>query len=432
MITLDYNNMMTEFVTNGIKEEALHALSNIAEKAVLNIEARRKKDLEFLELPYNQNDIINDILKYRDEMKHIETYVVLGIGGSALGTIALQNALNHPYYNELREEARCGLPKLYVIDNVDPEILASLLEIIDVDKSLFNVISKSGETIETMSQFKEIKKLLKNSENIVCTTDKENGSLIKIAKEEGYKCFYIPRNVGGRFSVLTPVSLLPLAFCGVDIKALLEGAALMDEQCKSTNISENPALAFAVLNYLSMKAGKNIIAMMPYANSLKYISDWFAQLWAESLGKKFDRNGNTVHVGSTPIKTLGVTDQHSMLQLFSEGPYDKIIVFIGSKKYRKEFADHSNLIQIEQAATQYALSTAERQNMTITLDEINEQSIGKLIHFFQIAVAYTAEFLDINAFDQPGVEETKKMTHALLHEKEEVSNRVKKKERYVI
>ena len=431
MITLDYNNMMEKFITNGIKEEELQNLSEQAEKAVLNIEERRKKDLEFLELPYNQNDIVEDIMNYKNEMKHIETFVVLGIGGSALGTIALQNALNNPYYNELSKENRKGLPKLYVIDNVDPEILSSLLEIIDINKTLFNVISKSGETTETMSQFKEIKTLLKVKENIVCTTDKENGSLIKIAKEEGYKCFYIPRNVGGRFSVLTPVSLLPLAFCGINIKSLLEGAALMDEKCKSTKISENPALAFAILNYLSMKDGKNIVAMMPYANSLKYMSDWFAQLWAESLGKKFDRKGNVVNVGSTPIKTLGATDQHSMLQLFSEGPYDKILVFIGTKKYRKEFSDHGKLIQIEQAATGYALSNANRQNMTITLDEINEKSIGMLINFFQIAVSYTAEFLDINAFDQPGVEETKQITHALLNGNEDFKTK-EKSEKYII
>lgn len=462
MIPLDYNNMMAEFVENGINSERLENIKEKAKKAVEAVESRRKTDLGFMDLPYNQEEIINDILKYREEMKDIEAFVVFGIGGSALGPMAVQQALNNPYYNELTREERGGNPRLYIIDNVDPERLVYLFQTIDITKSLFNVISKSGTTSETMSQFMIIKELLEKKigkeaakKNIVCTTDKENGNLIKIAKEEGYKYFIIPENVGGRFSQLTPVGLLPAAFCGIDIKRLLQGAKIIDEKCSSAEINKNPALAFAALNYLAMKDGKNIAVIMPYADSLKYMADWYAQLWAESIGKKFDREGNIIHTGSTPVKALGTTDQHSQLQLYSEGPNDKIIIFLGVKNYREDITipkiyeeipslsflgghTHSKLIQTEQLATEYALLKAGKQNMTITLESVNEESIGGLIYFFELATAYAGEFLNINAFDQPGVEESKNATYALFdrpgyeEKKKEILSAPKKKLEYAI
>ncbi|MCL1925164.1 MAG: glucose-6-phosphate isomerase, partial [Defluviitaleaceae bacterium] len=217
----------------------------------------------------------------------------------------------------------------------------------------------------------------------------------------------------------------------------------------------NPALAFAALNYLAMKDGKNIAVIMPYADSLKYMADWYAQLWAESIGKKFDREGNIIHTGSTPVKALGTTDQHSQLQLYSEGPNDKIIIFLGVKNYREDITipkiyeeipslsflgghTHSKLIQTEQLATEYALLKAGKQNMTITLESVNEESIGGLIYFFELATAYAGEFLNINAFDQPGVEESKNATYALFdrpgyeEKKKEILSAPKKKLEYAI
>ena len=461
-VTLDYNNMMSDFVGgHGIKPEDIGALRPRIELAAAAMKSKRA-DMAWRDLPYNQADIVNEINAYVREVKdNFDAFVVLGIGGSALGPLAVQQAINNPYYNELPRDKRGGYPKLYVADNVDPERLAYLFTVAAPEKCLFNVITKSGGTSETMSQFMIIKELLENklggraNEHIVCTTDSKTGNLIRIAEREGYKTFYIPAPVGGRFSELTPVGLLPAAFCGIDIEALLKGAAVMDDMCLSDDIEKNPAYMYAALNYIAMGQGKNICVMMPYADSLKYIADWYAQLWAESLGKKYDVNGNEVWAGTTPVKSLGVTDQHSQVQLYTEGPFDKIIVLIGVQNYRetitipKLYPDmpslgflggvtHNELIQTEMMATEYALLKSGKPNMTISLPEVNENTIGQLLYFFEVATAFAGELMNINAFDQPGVEEGKNAAYAMFgrpgygEKKRELDARPAKKEKYII
>ena len=461
-IRLDYNNMMQEFVgKSGILKSDLDSL-NLDKAKQAMIDKRANGKMDWRDLPYNQDDVCDEIISYVKEVKDkFDAFVVLGIGGSALGPMAVQQAINHPYYNEISREKRGGYPRFYVADNVDPEKLVYLFETIDITKTMFNVISKSGSTSETMSQFMIIKKMLeeklgqKSSEHIVCTTDKENGNLIKIAKEEGYKTFIIPAGVGGRFSELTPVGLLPAAFCGINIKELLKGAAIMDEMCKNDDIYKNPAYMYSILNYLSIKNGQNICVMMPYADSLKYISDWYAQLWAESLGKKYDNEGKEVYAGSTPVKALGATDQHSQVQLYAEGPFDKIITFIGVDKFKKSITipeiytdipslgflagvTQDDLIKTEQIATEYALLKAGKPNMTITLPEVNENTLGQLLYLFEVATAFTGELLNINAFDQPGVEEGKNATYAYFgrpgyeEKKKELDSMPVKKDQYII
>ncbi len=463
VLKLDYNHMMTEFVgPAGISPEDLTALDAQAKEAVLAMKTKRAEGkMDWRDLPHNQNEIIEDILSYVAEVKDdFEAFVVLGIGGSALGPIAVQQAINHPYYNELSREKRGGYPKLYVADNVDPERLVYLFDTIDITKCLFNCISKSGSTSETMSQFMIIKELLEErlpkeevKKHIVCTTDKEKGNLIRIAKEEGYKTFFIPSGVGGRFSELTPVGLLPAAMCGIDIKAMLLGAALMDERSNEEDWQKNPAFLYGALHYIAMKQGKNMSVMMPYADSLKYISDWYAQLWAESLGKKYDLDGNVVQVGQTPVKALGVTDQHSQVQLYTEGPFDKVIVLLGVEEFKetitipKIYQDipslgflggvtQNQLIQTEQMATEYALLKSGKPNMTITLPCVNEFTLGQLLYFFEVATAFAGELLHINTFDQPGVEEGKNATYAMFgrpgyeEKKQELDARPAKKTAY--
>lgn len=463
-IRLDFNNMMTDFVgEHGISIEDIDKISDKIENAKkAMVEKRANGKMDWRDLPYNQDEVVEDILSYVNEQKNkFEAFVVLGIGGSALGPIAVQQAINHPYYNELPRDKRNGFPKLYVADNVDPEKLVYLFQTVDVTKCLFNVISKSGSTSETMSQFMIIKKMLDEklgkdaAEHIVCTTDKVNGNLIKIAKEEGYKTFIIPSGVGGRFSELTPVGLLAAAFCGIDIKAMLAGAAFMDEICKNDDIYKNPAFMYAILNYIGMEKGRNICVVMPYADSLKYISDWYAQLWAESLGKKYDNDGNIVNVGPTPVKALGVTDQHSQVQLYTEGPFDKMIVLMGVDKYKetiqipesyKEIPSlgflggitQNQLIQTEQMATEYALMKSGKMNMTITLPEVNEFTLGQTLYMFEVATGFTGELLNINAFDQPGVEEGKNATYAFFgrpgyeEKKKELDAKPAKKDKFII
>lgn len=463
-LRLDFNNMMAEYIgPKGISENDLEALEmkiEAAEKAM--IVKREQGKMDWRDLPYNQGDIVADIKAYVESVKNqFESFVVLGIGGSALGPIAVQQAINHPYYNELPEK-RNGYPKLYVADNVDPERLVTLFDVIDIKKTLFNVVSKSGSTSETMSQFMIIKELLEKElgkeeakKHIVCTTDPKVGNLRPIAEEEGYKSFIIQQGVGGRFSELCPVGLLPAAMCGIDIEELLAGAAYMDEICKTENTFQNPAAMYAILQYLSMEKGKNISIVMSYVDSLKYVADWYAQLWAESLGKKFDNEGNVVRVGQTPIKALGATDQHSQVQLYAEGPQDKVILFLGVDRYKTEItipkiyqdiptlgflggATHNKLITTEQMATEYALLKAEQTNMTLTVPEVNEFTVGQILYLFEVATAFAGELLNINAFDQPGVEEGKNATYAMFGrpgyeaKKAELDERPAKKEKYII
>lgn len=440
-IVLDVNGMMADTLgfRYGIALSQVEELAPFAAAAQAAVERTRGTGwLGWTELPYNQKDILRHIHETAERVrKNFDTFVVLGIGGSALGPIAVQQALNHLRYNELPEAKRNG-PKFYVEDNIDPERMASLLDVIDVKRTCFNIITKSGATAETMSQYLIISELLKKqvgknwAQHIIATTDPEKGNLIQLAKTHGFDLFFIPPTVGGRFSELSPVGLLPAAVCGIDVDRMLAGAAAMDKRCKSADIWKNPALLEAVLSYIAMEdMGINVQVTMPYADSLKYMADWFCQLWAESLGKNVTRKGEAVNFGQTPAKSLGVTDQHSQLQLYTEGPYDKMITFLKTDTFQEkveiphgceEFPDVAflggktlnQLIEAERQGTAYALLKKGRMSQTITLPEVNAHTIGQLIYFYEMATAYAGELLDIDAFNQPGVEESKIASYAVL------------------
>ena len=440
-IILDVNHMMADKIGHnyGITSAQVNSYSDAACAAFETVRRLRGTGwLGWTELPYNQNEIIKEIEETAAEIRsRFDTFVILGIGGSALGPIAVQQSLNHLHYNELLSEKRPG-PRLYVEDNIDPERMSSLLDIIDLERTCFNIVTKSGATAETMSQYLIISDALKKSlgdrwkSHFIATTDKEKGNLIRLAKSEGFKVFYIPSSVGGRFSELSPVGLLPAAVCGIDIRAMLSGAKCMDVRCQSSDLWTNPALLESVLQTIAMQdMGLNIQVCMPYADSLKYMADWFSQLWAESLGKSITRRGMAVNYGQTPVKSLGVTDQHSQLQLYTEGPYDKVITFLKVGDFRStaaipegcpEFPDIAflggkslnQLIEAERKGTEYALFRSGRINQTITLPAVNAHTIGQLIYFFEMTTAYTGELLDIDAFNQPGVEESKTASYAVF------------------
>ncbi len=463
-LRLDVNNMMADYIgEKGFTEADLKAVMPKAEAAFdFVLKNRGKGMMGWTELPYNQDDIVEDILATAKNIQaKFDYFVVLGIGGSALGPIAIQQALNHMHYNELSKEKRNGCPKLYVEDNVDPERMVALFDVIDLKKTCFNVISKSGSTSETMTQYlilwDALKKELgdKANEHIIATTDAEKGNLIKLANKEGFKKYVIPDGVGGRFSEMCPVGLLAAAVCGIDIKSMLQGAKYMDELAASSDIYKNSPLMAASLQYLAMNKGYNISVMMPYADSLKYMADWYCQLWGESLGKKNDLNGNVVNVGQTPVKALGVTDQHSQVQLYTEGPFDKVITILGVDNYRAtvKIADGcedipavnflcghtmNELITAERNATEYALLKSGHLNHTIILPEVNAFTIGELMYFYELETAYCGAMLNINTFDQPGVEEGKNATYALLgrpgyeEKKAELENRPEKTSKYII
>lgn len=438
-VRLDFNYMMAEFVgANGFLPQDIMAMQEKALAAIQTFEAERGKGMMGWTLSPYDAETVAQIQNAAEEIRNsdIEHFVVLGIGGSSLGPIAVHQALSPMHYNLLPREKRGG-PCLYVEDNVDPERFAALLDILPAEKTIFNVVSKSGNTSETTSQYLIIRDMLQKklgagyAKHIVATTGLTSGNLIKMAKHEGYLTFGIPDGVGGRYSEMCAVGLLPAAVCGLDIAALLLGAADMDARCKTTDIMQNPAALSAIFAILAMQKGMNISVMMPYADSLRYISDWYAQLWAESLGKEKDTKGNIVRTGQTPVKALGTTDQHSQLQLYAEGPHDKVVTFIGVDEFRRILPIPQNptgieamdflcghtmneLILAEQKATAYALAKAGQPNMTLTLPQVTAHTVGQLLYLFMVQTALTGFMMGIDPFDQPGVEESKNATYALL------------------
>jgi len=438
-IVYDFSNMMAEQLgpAQGIRREEIDALAERGRDVVRRVQrARGKGWLRWFDLPY-QRASVDAVKRLAAEMAgRYRNCVVLGIGGSALGSIALRSALLHPWHNALPDEKRSA-PRLFVLDNVDPDWLAGFFDVIDPEDSCFNVISKSGSTAETMSQFLLFRQALQDrlgdryAERIVVTTDAKSGSLRPLVQKEGFPSFVVPDGVGGRFSVLSPVGLFPAAVVGIDIDALLAGAAQADTETQGEEIWHNRALLYALLQWLNYRRGKPVSVMMPYSQALRDVADWYRQLWAESLGKKVNRAGQEVFVGPTPVKALGVTDQHSQMQLYIEGPHDKVITFLRVGRFGHELpiprwttgqsaidylGEHSfnELFRAEGDATAIALTEAGRANGAFILPELNAHTLGQLLFTLEVATAYSGELYDIDAFDQPGVEAGKIATYALL------------------
>jgi len=367
-----------------------------------------------------------------------EDVIVLGIGGSALGTKALLGALRGPGWNEWDDEAREYYPRLHVLDNIDPSVVHNLLQRVDPRRALVNVISKSGNTAETLAQYLVVRAWLEDAlgeaatRHLVFTTDPASGALREIATRESIATLDVPPSVGGRFSVLSPVGLLPLALVGIDIGALLSGAAQAIDQAAAAELEHNQAALFAGLMWAAdTTAGSRIQVLMPYSDRLREFGSWFCQLWAESLGKKLDRQGTVVHVGPTPLAAVGATDQHSLVQLLMEGPYDKVVSFITVEdpgcdvaipdspdlpEAAAYLAGHTlgGLLDAEYQATARALAGAGRMNLTLGLPDLAPATVGELVMFFQLAVGYAGVWYGVDPFDQPGVELGKRLTFAAM------------------
>ena len=439
-IELYYKNVTADVVgpEHGITHHQLDELADQTTPLIEELNEQRKSGkIPYRDLPYNKD--YPAAVKEIASQVECENFVVLGIGGSALGNIALQTALN-PYMYNTDAGQRNGCPRLFVLDNVDPAQLGSFLEWIGdkLDKTVFNVVSKSGRTAETASQFMVIRQLLidklgeeAGKKQIIATTDANQGTMRKIADEAGYRTLVVPDGVGGRFSVLSPVGLLSAAVCGIDIDGLLEGARQMDERVSSTDFFKNPAAINAAINFNSYNCGKKISVMMPYSYALKDLSDWYRQLWAESLGKSNDLSGNKVFVGPTPVKALGATDQHSQVQLYREGPNDKLFTFLQVKNFSKEVeipagpgcapelgylagAKMSKLLNSEKLATEYALIKDKRPCLTVMFDEVCASTIGQFIYLYEVTTSLAGLLFGIDAYDQPAVELGKEATFALM------------------
>ena len=385
--------------------------------------------LQWMNLGYNEETVwyVKEFASLVEG--RFDNIIVLGIGGSALGGIAVTEALLKPYWNMLTKEQRNNFPRIFFLDNIDPDTINGLLEVVDLKKTLVNVITKSGDTAETMSQFMVIRDLLQKElgddyrKNIVATTDKKMGILRQLADQEGYKIFYVPDDVGGRFSVFSSVGLVPFALVGLDIDKIMNGIKDMDLELKNTDIRQNIAAQSALINYLmDIKKGRKISVLMPYSNRLKYIPHWFTQLWAESLGKDSR--------GLTPLKAIGASDQHTLLQLFNDGPNDKLITFIRVNEFETKLEiprifeytgigylggkTINDLMNAEANSTLVSLADHNRPSMSITIDRIDEYHIAQIMYLLEVQTAIAGELYNINAYNQPAVEQSINYIYALM------------------
>src|SRR6266568_9050599 len=432
-LRLDYSNMMIS--PGGIDQKTWTAAGKQFADAKRGFDSLRTSGaVGFVDLP-DDKTLLDQVTRFSTAARgKYDDVVILGIGGSALGPIALRTALRPSGWNMLDEKARGGFPRLHVLDNVDPETIAALLDRLNLARTLFIVTSKSGGTAETMAQFvivhdRIMAARLDVPKQMVFVTDPKQGALRPLAERLKVPALDIPPSVGGRFSVLTPVGTLPAALIGIDVKSLLAGAGEMARRCQNQELGTNPAGVYAVLQWLAdTQLKKSVAVFMPYSDPLRDFAAWFVQLWAESLGKK---RADGSSVGSTPIAALGATDQHAQVQLFMEGPADKTVTFVAVKERSTDvripaafpdvkelgyLAGHTlgELVDIEQRATAGALARRGRPNLTIHLDRVDAAHVGELMMFLEIATAYAGQLYGIDAFNQPGVELGKQFAYALL------------------
>jgi len=436
LIHIDYTNMLAPTVSGGVPQSDWAKADSLFAGAHAEFERRRAAgELGFLDLP-------GDAALHRQSTDYatrtrgkFDDVVVLGIGGSALGPVALRTALCKPYWNMLDAGERDMRPRLHVLDNLDPTTITALLAQVRLERTLFVVTSKSGGTAETMAQYLVVRDRLERErlavrDHIVFVTDPKKGALRPVATAENIPALDIPANVGGRFSVLCPVGVLPAALVGIDTARLLAGAGEMAQRCSGSALRENPAAVFATLQYLAdVKAGKHIHVLMPYSDALRDCASWFVQLWAESLGKV--RPTDHEHVGPTPLASLGATDQHSQVQLFMEGTANKTITLISAPprdrdvtipKLHQDIPELAYLgghalgevLDVERRATAGALALRGRPNMTIELDAVDAWHVGALMMLLEVATVHAGALYGVNPLDQPGVELGKNFTYAIM------------------
>jgi glucose-6-phosphate isomerase len=423
------SHQLTENDLRGLELRVRDILQEIAAE-------RSQGSHRFREMPHERIQLAEMKQLTAELRDSTENLLVLGIGGSALGNIALQSALNPSTYNLLSRPARKG-PRLFVLDNVDPVHFEAVMRFVEEDWSdtIVNVISKSGETAETSAQFLIVRDRLIHAlgpdearKRIMVTTDASKGTMRQVVDAEGYRSLVVPDGVGGRFSVLTPVGLFSAMMCGIDVEDLLDGAAAMDAAVSEPDPMINPAARIAMIHYLYMERGKPMHVMMPYSQQLKDMADWYRQLWAESLGKIRPSDG--AFVGPTPIKALGVTDQHSQVQLYREGPNDKVFTFLEVEEFevdsiiprafenveamgylgRSKEGTLAGLLAAEKKATELAMRESGRPSLTVRFPQVNTRTIGEFIYLYESVVPIMGKLMGINPYDQPAVELGKVLT----------------------
>lgn len=353
--------------------------------------------------------------------KKFDILIVAGIGGSSLGARTLINGLS--------EKSKKGIRVIF-LENIDPDTISRVLSDISPSKTAVNIISRSGSTLETVSQYLILKEFFKKklkekfNKNFFVTTANENSFLGKEAKAYSFSLIKVPPDLVGRYSVLSPVGLIPAGAGGLDIEKIVDGAKKVRELCLDPDLSKNPAVQFSAVCYHHYLMGRKTIVIMPYRDALFTFGEWFAQLWAESLGKA-DSDGTPQ--GQTPVRGIGTQDQHSLLQLYLDGPDDKLVIFVTSNPDKdivlKEAPDDflylknkrlSTVLISEQKATQDALFAKGRPSIGVHLDKLDETSLGELFYFFEVTTLFMASFLKVNPFNQPAVEDIKKRAKEIL------------------
>ncbi len=354
--------------------------------------------------------------------------VHVGIGGSSLGAETLLRALLHPYHNQLPDRARRA-PRVHIVDNVDPDTIGALRELLARRKALLHVVSKSGGTVETAAGFQVLRAALAGAKNLRerCVVTTGRGALRELAEKERIPILEFPEDVGGRFSVLTASGLLTPAMAGVDVGAVVRGARRFAARVAGAPLDKNPsALAAAVAFLMAEARGKPIHVLMPYADALEPLARWATQLLGESLGKPHPTDAAR-GVGPTPLPARGTTDQHSQVQLFVEGPADKLVAFVRVAKTRRRVAipggapapylrgvELGRLLRAELDGTRIALAEADRPTLTWELPQISADALGQLFVALELQTAYQAALYGVNAYDQPGVEAGKIAAFALI------------------
>lgn len=424
-IKINFNTIHETVIgKNGVKYGLMKKHSQIVETAFNKaVDFYKEEEINFLNLPERFFQVDEMILYAEELKKSYKNMVIVGIGGSSLGTEAIYNAFTQRYDSEFFP----GRRKLYFLDNYDSRLVEYLMDNIDIEETVFVVISKSGGTLETMSQYFYIKETILKThtleyfkQRLVFVTDKEKGYLNKLNEVMGAKKFIIPSNVGGRFSIFTPVGLLAAAFVDIDIKKMTEGADAATKEFLDTPFEDNEYLKYSLIQYVYDKEKKmNVSAVLFYNDRFTKFAEWFRQLWAESLGKPA-KDGSFIY-GTTPISFRGSTDQHSQLQQFVAGKNDKIFTVISLKEkgvhiFKKPELDSfdymegygfNDLLEAAKTGTIRSLIEVNRPVIEINFEAFSEFEFGLFYQFCMISTALTGFMYDINPFDQPGVEQGK-------------------------
>ena len=385
----------------------------------------------FLQLPWRTH-ALREITRTAERMKRgVRDVVQVGLGGSSLGAQVLMRALAHPLHNQLPHAHRRA-PRVHFLDNADPASLAALLDVLDPRHTLLHVVSKSGGTLESAALFQALQPVLARAlgaegwqRRCVFTTG------VGVLREYGEKCgatlLDFPTDVGGRYSVLSASGLFVPALAGVDVAGVVRGARNFLRGTAGTGAQHPSARAAAAAFLLDTRRGKNIIALMPYADALEPLARWYVQLCAESLGKVRRTRARHEHVGPTPLAARGSTDQHSQLQLFTEGPPSKLVMFVTARRLHASAklkggatAPHlkgrtlAQVMHASHAATELALAEAGRPSLTWTLPAITPAAVGALLVALELMTVGQGLLYGINPYDQPGVEFAKRAAKKLL------------------